>query len=108
PKLGLVYDLHPHHNLYASRRHAFRAPTAGQLFRSGAVADTTGLDPVTAVSHELGLRGQLTAIIDYDLAIYHMVVEDDIVSLISDGTRVTVNSGESRHRGVELTLEAHL
>ncbi|MCK9562935.1 MAG: TonB-dependent receptor, partial [Bacteroidales bacterium] len=108
PKLGLVYDLHPRHNLYASRRHAFRAPTAGQLFRGGAVADTTNLEPVTAVSHELGLRGQLTESLDYDLALYHMVVEDDIVSLISDGTRMTVNSGESRHRGVELTLEAHL
>ncbi|MCK9469157.1 MAG: TonB-dependent receptor [Porticoccaceae bacterium] len=108
PKLGLVYDLHPHHNLYASRRHAFRAPTAGQLFRGGAVADTTNLEPVTAVSHEVGLRGQLTKRLDYDLALYHMVVEDDIVSLISDGTRMTVNSGESRHKGVELTLEAHL
>src|SRR5690606_8268706 len=33
PKLGLVVDLHPQHNFYLSHRHAFRAPTAGQLFR---------------------------------------------------------------------------
>lgn len=107
PKLGLVYDLHPQHNLYASRRYAFRAPTAGQLFRSGAVADTTRLKPVTAVSHELGVRGQITSGLDYDLALYQMIVEDDIVSLISDGTRMTVNSGKSRHGGIELTVEAH-
>ena len=107
PKLGAVIDLHPQHNLYANYRHAFRAPTAGQMFRGGAVPDTTGLEPVTAVSTELGLRGALTDWLDYDLALYHMTVEDDLVSLISDGTRLTVNSGETRHRGAELTLQAH-
>lgn len=107
PKLGAVIDLHAHHNLYANYRHAFRAPTAGQLFRGGAVPDTTHLEPVTAVSTEIGVRGALTDWLDYDLALYHMTVEDDIVSLITDGTRRTVNSGETRHRGAELTLQAH-
>lgn len=107
PKLGLVYDLTPNHNVYATWRHAFRAPTAGQLFRGGAVADTTSLKPVTAISRETGLRGRLTDWLDYDLALYHMVIEDDIVSLIVDDTRKTVNSGETRHKGVELTLQAH-
>lgn len=107
PKLGAVIDLHPHHNLYVNYRHAFRAPTAGQLFRGGAVPDTTHLEPVTAVSSEVGVRGALTDWLDYDLALYHMTVEDDIVSLIADGTRRTVNSGETRHRGAELTLQAH-
>src|SRR5690606_17707474 len=45
PKLGLVYDLSDDHNFYATWRHAFRAPTAGQLFRSGSVPDTTDLKP---------------------------------------------------------------
>lgn len=107
PKLGLVVDLNPQHNLYASYRHAFRAPTAGQLFRGGAVPDTTHLEPVTAVSYELGLRGALTDWLDYDLALYHMEVEDDIVNLIVDNTRKTVNSGETRHRGIELTLQTY-
>ncbi len=106
PKLGLVYDLADNHNVYATWRHAFRAPTAGQLFRGGAVPDTTDLKPVTALSREAGLRGRLSAWLDYDLALYHMTIEDDIVSLIVDGTRKTLNSGETRHRGAELTLRA--
>ena len=106
PKLGLVYDLSDDHNLYANYRHAFRAATAGQLFRSGAVPDTTALEPVTAVSRELGLRGQLAPWLGYDLALYQMTVEDDIVNLISDGTRKTLNAGETRHRGIELSLNA--
>lgn len=106
PKLGLVLDLDEHHNLYATYRHAFRAPTAGQLFRSGAVPDTTALEPVTAVSREIGLRGRAAPWLDYDLAIYHMTIEDDIVSVILDDTRKTLNSGETRHQGVELTLMA--
>ena len=107
PKLGLVYDLDDNHNLYATYRHAFRAPTAGQLFRGGSVPDTSDLKPVTAINREVGLRGRLAPWLDYDLALYHMAVEDDIVSLIADNTRMTVNSGETRHRGVELTLVAH-
>ena len=106
PKLGLVYDLSDNHNLYATYRHAFRAPTAGQLFRGGSVPDTTDLKPVTAISREMGLRGRLTQWLDYDLALYQMTIEDDIVSLITDNTRKTLNSGETRHRGVELTLQA--
>ncbi|MFO7550881.1 MAG: TonB-dependent receptor [Haliea sp.] len=108
PKLGLVWDISADHNFYLSHRHAFRAPTAGQLFRGGAVADTTHLQPVKAVSNELGLRGHLGNRVDYDLAFYQMIVEDDIVSLIADNTRQTVNSGETRHQGIELTLHAQL
>lgn len=108
PKLGLVLDLSEQHNLYASYRHAFRAPTAGQLFRGGAVADTTHLDPVRAESRELGLRGLLNGRLQYDVAVYDMLISDDIVSLITEGTRKTVNSGETRHRGVELSLQMAL
>jgi outer membrane receptor protein involved in Fe transport len=35
-----------------------------------------------------------------------MTIEDDIVSVILDDTRKTLNSGETRHQGVELTLMA--
>jgi len=106
PKLGLVLDINEHHNAYITYRHAFRAPTAGQLFRGGSVADTTDLRPVTAISREIGLRGQISHWLDYDLAIYDMTIEDDIVSVITDDTRKTLNSGETRHRGVEVTLMA--
>src|SRR5690606_1621647 len=106
PKLGLVYDVHDDLNLYATYRHAFRAPTAGHLFRGGAVADTTSLEPVTAVSREIGVRGRYSSWLDYEIALYHMSVDNDIVSLIANGTRKTVNAGETRHRGVEVSLLA--
>src|SRR5690606_41032440 len=106
PKPGLVYALSDNPTLSATSPPAFRPPTPGQLFRGGSVPDTTDLKPVTAISREMGLRGRLTQWLDYDLALYQMTIEDDIVSVIVDNTRKTLNSGETRHRGVELTLQA--
>src|SRR5690606_27145285 len=60
PKLGVIYKINAQLNAYAAYRHAFRIPSEGQLFRSGSTVDSTDLQPVTADSVELGLRGQLT------------------------------------------------
>lgn len=107
PKLGLVYALPEGQSLYANWRHAFRVPTAGQLFRSGSVRDTTSLEPVQAISREIGWRGVWRAL-DWDLTVYDMRVEDDIVSIIEGGDRKNVNAGETSHRGVEIALGAQL
>ena len=110
PKLGAVFDLHDRNNLYASYRHAFRVPTAGQLFRAGSNTNSSALQPVRADSFELGLRGQATARLAYELALYHMTVSDEIVSYIDNTTldRKNANAGETLHRGVELTVDAQL
>lgn len=107
PKLGLVYALPEGQSLYANWRHAFRVPTAGQLFRSGSVRDTTSLEPVQAISREIGWRGAWRAL-DWDLTVYDMRVEDDIVSIIEGGDRKNVNAGETSHRGVEIAVGAQL
>lgn len=107
PKLGLVYALTGEQSLYANWRHAFRVPTAGQLFRSGSVRDTTQLEPVQALSREVGWRGRWRAL-DWDLTAYDMQVQDDIVSIIEGGDRKNVNAGETSHRGLEIALDAGL
>ncbi|WP_105102031.1 TonB-dependent receptor [Microbulbifer pacificus] len=106
PKLGAVYQFADSHQLYLSYRHAFRAPTVGTLFRPGSTQDTTELDPVTSISREIGLRGLLAERLNYELAVYDMTTEDDIVSYIEDNDRKTTNAGETSHKGVELSLQA--
>ncbi|WP_240914075.1 TonB-dependent receptor [Microbulbifer sp. SH-1] len=110
PKLGAVYQIAVNHQLYLSYRHAFRAPTVGTLFRPGSTQDTTELDPVTSVSQEIGLRGLLAERVNYELAVYDMTTENDIVSYIApieEGSdRKTTNAGETSHKGVELSLQA--
>lgn len=105
PKLGLLYKLNAEHNLYANYRHSFRSPSIGRLFRAGSTANTEDLKPVKTKSIEIGTKGQLFENTQYNLAIYHMQVEDDIVNFIDGDTRRITNAGETRHKGIELSIE---
>ncbi|WP_255873754.1 TonB-dependent receptor [Microbulbifer elongatus] len=106
PKLGAVYKLNDNHQLYASYRHAFRAPTVGTLFRPGSSEGTTELEPVTSVSQEVGLRGIVAERVNYEVAVYDMTTENDIVSYIEGNDRKTTNAGETSHKGVEVSVQA--
>ena len=109
PKAGVVYRLNDLNQVYANVRHAFRAPSVGTLFRSGKNINTTELKPVKTDSIEIGYRGYALNNISYELAIYYMEKTDDIVSVInSESDRVSLNSGESIHKGIELGLQASM
>ena len=104
PKLGVIYQYSANHNAYANYRHAFRAPTVGELFRSGKSTQSSELEPVKADSTELGFRGYVNNALQYETAIYYMIKRDDIVSVITNADRETINAGETQHKGMELTL----
>lgn len=108
PKFGAVYQYSNDHQAYANYRYAFRAPTVGALFRPGSSQNSTELQPVSSVSAEVGFRGQFGDDFGYELALYEMNTEDDIVSVIQDSSRLTVNAGETVHRGIELGLDYRL
>ncbi len=108
PKFGLVYDLNKNHNLYANYRNSFRTPAIGQLFRSGSTTNTQDLKPVNTDSFEIGSRGILVKSINYELAFYHMIVKDDIVSYIDSSDRKITNAGKTKHQGIELSLNGDL
>ncbi len=105
PKLGATYQYLTNHTMYLSYRYAFRAPTVGTLFRSGSSQNTASLKPVTSISSEVGFRGKAFDLIAYEFAYYDMTVEDDIVSVINDGNRHSVNAGETRHKGIEVGVD---
>ncbi len=111
PKLGLTYLFSDNLNGFASYRHAFRAPSEGDLFRPG-TTNTSSIDlkPVKVDSYEVGLRGRQGGL-DYELSVYHMIKTDDLVTYRdldpSIGT-YTANAGETLHRGIEITAGAPL
>ncbi len=104
PKLGATYKFSDNLNGFVSYKHAFRAPSEGQLFRQGRSVNTVDLDPVKADSFEIGLRGKSGDKFSYELAIYHMTKQDDILSFTNtnDGTRETLNAGKTLHKGIEV------
>lgn len=107
PKTGIVYRINELQQVYANYRHAFRAPSVSTLFRSGKSINTTELKPVKTDSIEVGYRGYALDNVSYELALYYMEKSDDIVSVInSESDRVSLNAGESIHKGIELGLQA--
>lgn len=104
PKISTTYQINDKLNAYSAYRHAFRIPSAGQLFRSGENENSADLDPVTADSIELGLRGEIGERIAFDTAVYYMIKEDDIINVTdaTTGGRRNVNAGETKHYGIEV------
>lgn len=114
PKLGATLALGPVSSLYTSYNHGFRAPSESQLFRAG--SDTAAnvankallalaLKPIKANQFELGWRGAADGW-SYDLALYQLVKQDDLVSQRDLATNVStsVNAGRTEHQGIELAL----
>lgn len=105
PKLGATYAFGTGATAFAAFRAGFRAPSEGQIFRQGSAVNTIDLRPVKVESYELGLRGRVARRLTYDMAAYVMTKFDDILShTLPSGATETVNAGETRHRGVEVSL----
>jgi outer membrane receptor protein involved in Fe transport len=104
PKLGATYALNDTLDVFASYRHAFRAPSEGQLFRQGSALNTIDLEPVKADNYEAGLRAQPWRALSLEASVYRLEKRDDILSYKDpfDGATQSVNAGKTLHRGVEV------
>ena len=119
PTLGLSWEVQPGIRLYGNLATAFQTPTTTELINAPPVSGqpccpggfNVALDPQKARSVELGARGTIGPAISFDMAIYHMNVENTIVPFqVADGEgrEFFRNAGESRHRGVEIAAHVPL
>lgn len=120
PKLGATYAFSDTLNAFAAYNHAFRTPSEGQLFRpavassaaaaSAAAAAARDLKPIKVDSYEIGLRGQASPAVNYELSAYWMSKKDDILSFRDPLTNIStaMNAGKTLHKGIELGLGAQL
>ena len=109
PKFGLNYNIDNTHSIYGNYRHSFRTPSAGTLYRSGSTTNTDQLEPTKVDSFEIGTKGKIHPKHGYEVAVYHMIVSDSVVSYFgTSGDRLKTNAGETTHQGVELTLRGEI
>lgn len=108
PKAGLTYQVSDRVNAFASYRHAFRAPSEGQLFRQGSALNTIDLKPVKAENYEVGVRVAPARQVSLEVSVYRLNKRDDILSFRDplDGATQAVNAGRTRHQGVEVGVNA--
>ncbi len=97
PKLGVTYALNPLFNVYGVLAQSGQVPSESEI------QTNPKLDAATARNVEMGLKGRAR---DWsvDLAIYHTVVSDEIVSVLNpDMTTEFQNAGETLKNGVEIS-----
>ncbi len=119
PAAGLTYDLTPGINLYGGYSESNRAPTAMELTCAdpddpcrlpNAFLSDPPLEQVVAKTWEAGLRGSRPGL-SWHLGLFQTINRDDIL-FISAGALTNEgyfdNVGETRRRGIELSLSGSL
>lgn len=106
PRIGLSYQHHKRHTLYASAGHGFSAPSLEEtLLPEGAV--NTELQPETGWNFELGNRGSFFKNrISYDLSLYVILLENLLVTeRLTEDIFTGANAGSAMNTGLELWLD---
>jgi iron complex outermembrane receptor protein len=109
PMLGILYSLSPELSLYGTLSTAFETPSTTDFANpSGGGGFNPALDPQAATNHEIGLRGTLSERHYYEVALYNIAVDDELVPFEIDGRDFFQNAGSSSRTGLELSLVSNL
>ena len=110
PSIGFLYDVGAGHALYGGIATAFETPTSTEFAKpDGSGGFNPNLSPQESVSYELGLRGGLSESTDYELVIFTIDVDDELIPFeiaSSPDREFFANAGKSERRGIELSVSA--
>jgi iron complex outermembrane receptor protein len=111
PMAGVNWTVREALNLYANVSSSFDPPATTELANpDGPTGFNQNLESQTATNYELGLKGLVTARLRYELALFHIDVQDEIVpfELEGSGQSFFENAGSSTHDGLEAALSLEL
>lgn len=104
PMAGLSWAVSSSANLYANISRSFDPPATTELANpDGPTGFNRDLDEQTALNFEAGIKGGAESRFRYELAIFHIAVDDAIVPFELSGSGQTFyeNAGEASHDGLE-------
>jgi len=103
---GLSYRPNEDHQLYANLATAFETPTFTEFANPNGGGFNPNVEPQQALNREIGARGIAAADLDYEIALFSVRVDDELVPFETAGTDRTFfeNAGRTRRNGVELGL----
>ena len=111
PMIGLVWRAGPGINLYGNVARSFDPPTTTELANPrGTSGFNTDLRPQKATNYEIGAKGLLSGRIRYELAVFRIDVDDQLVSyeLAGSGQSFFENAATSTHQGLESSITLKL
>lgn len=114
PSVGLLIQANDQTSLYANYSSSFETPSFTEL--GGPAQDFTvslggfsNVNAQTADSFEVGAKGTFAdGDVYYDLALYTMDVEDEIVNVSSISNRAFFENADTDRRGLEAQVQAQL
>ena len=109
PMAGINYEFVKNASIYANYSSTFESPTLNELSNN---PDNTGgfnpnLEPQQAKSFEIGSKGRITEGVRFDLALFRIETENDLVPYqITGQTGKTFyrNAGKTLRKGLEIGL----
>jgi iron complex outermembrane receptor protein len=111
PMVGLVVELSDKVNFYTTYSSAFETPTTTEFaLPGGGGGFNQALIPQTASNFEVGLRGTIGASQRYEVAVFTIDVEDELIGReipTSPGRFSFENAGETSRDGVEFSWTAN-
>jgi iron complex outermembrane receptor protein len=105
-RFGLLYRPVPEINLYVNVAQSFETPTTTELINrpDGQGGLNPDLEPQKAINYEVGVKGQAFERLTYQLALFYIFLDDELIPFEVGGRTFFRNAGESRRHGVELGL----
>jgi len=108
PSLGFLYDVGARHAVYGSVATAFETPTTTEFANpDGSGGFNPSLEPQQSTGYELGLRGGLFESTQYELVIFRIDVDDELIPFeiaSSPDREFFANAGKSDRRGMEMSF----
>lgn len=109
PLIGLLWSPLQELNVYANVSTAFETPSTTEFGNPmGGGGFNQGLQPQTATNYEIGIKGVVPRWygLTYSAAAFYIEGDDELVPVNID-ENVFTNAGETRRRGLELSLSAN-
>lgn len=103
---GVSYRLAPRQQIYATVGTAFEAPTFTEFANpDGSGGFNPDIEPQQALNREVGVRGGLGDGLSYDLALFSIRVDDEILPYEINNRTFYENAGRTERNGIELGLK---
>jgi iron complex outermembrane receptor protein len=111
PMAGINWSVRESVNLYANVSSSFDPPATTELANpDGPSGFNRDLESQTATNFEVGVKGRLGGRLRYELALFHIDVQDAIIpyELEGSGQSFFQNAGSSTHDGLETSVSLEL
>lgn len=102
---GLSYRLAPQHQVYGTIGTAFESPTFTEFANpDGSGGFNPDIEPQEALNREVGVRGVIGEGLSYDIAVFSIRVDDEILPFEQGGRTFYENAGRTDRDGIELGM----